>query len=74
MPRGFRKSAGFASGWLLANASSRAEADTDYVLIGRRAALSLEFDQLVTDLLTGITALTKQYDAQQQRPRAPVDA
>jgi ribonuclease P protein component len=32
---------------------------TEYVLIGRRAALTLQFDQLVTDLLTGLAALAK---------------
>jgi ribonuclease P protein component len=47
---------------------------TDYVLIGRRAALSLEFDRLMTDLLTGVAALSKRDDAQQPRPRSPADA
>jgi len=50
------------------------KACTDYVLIGRRAALSLEFDRLVTDLLTAITALSKRDEAQPQRPRKAVDA
>jgi ribonuclease P protein component len=50
------------------------DADTDYVLIGRRAALSLEFDRMVTDLLTAITALSKRDEAQPQRPRKAVDA
>jgi len=52
----------------------RGEASTDYVLVGRRAALSLEFDRLVTDLLTGMFALSKRDDPQQKRPRTPVDA
>jgi len=41
--------------------------DTDYVLVGRRAALSLEFDQLVTDLLSGIAALSRRDDATRAR-------
>jgi ribonuclease P protein component len=40
------------------------EKGADYVLVGRRAALSLEFDRLVTDLLSGITQLSRQDDAQ----------
>jgi len=43
--------------------AERSETDTDYVLIGRRAALSLEFDRLVTDLLSGITQLSRRDDA-----------
>jgi len=31
---------------------------TDYVLIGRRAALSLPFDRLITDLRSGMAALS----------------
>lgn len=41
---------------------TKAESDTDYVLVGRRAALSLEFDRLVADLLTGYSALAKRDD------------
>jgi ribonuclease P protein component len=48
--------------------AAQGEGGTDYVLVGRRAALSLEFDQLVTDLLNGITALLKRDDA--PRPRS----
>jgi ribonuclease P protein component len=32
---------------------------TDYVLIGRRAALALEFDRLIADLASGLAALSK---------------
>ena len=48
-------------------AEAGAEAGTDYVLVGRRAALSLEFDRLVADLLNGITALSKPDDAKNPR-------
>jgi ribonuclease P protein component len=44
-------------------AAGHAEPATDYVLVGRRAALTLPFDRLVTDLLSGIEALS--------RPRKP---
>jgi ribonuclease P protein component len=54
--------------------AERGEAGIDYVLIGRRAALSLEFDRLVTDLLTAIAALSRRDEAQQQRSRTAVDA
>lgn len=47
--------------------AERGEADTNYVLIGRRAALLLEFDQLVTDLLSGITQLSRRDDAPKSR-------
>jgi ribonuclease P protein component len=47
---------------------SAMESDTDYVLVGRRAALSLEFDRLVADLLTGFTALAKRED--KPKPKA----
>jgi ribonuclease P protein component len=40
---------------------------TDYVLVGRRKTLSLDFDRLVTDLLNGITALSKRGDALKPR-------
>jgi ribonuclease P protein component len=39
--------------------SSGAEPGTDYVLVGRRAALSLQFDRLVTDLMSGFAALAE---------------
>ena len=47
-------------------AGDRAESGTDYVLIGRRAALTLDFERLVTDLLSGMAALSPR-DAQQPR-------
>jgi ribonuclease P protein component len=40
------------------------EAGTDYVLIGRRAALSLEFDRLITDLESGFAALSQSAKAE----------
>jgi ribonuclease P protein component len=43
-------------------AGNEAESDVDYVLVGRRAALSLEFERLVADLLTGFTALARRDD------------
>jgi ribonuclease P protein component len=42
-----------------AAAAGRAECDTDYVLIGRRAALTLQFDRLITDLISGFAALAR---------------
>lgn len=35
-----------------------ANSGTDYVLIGRRAALTLPFDRLVADLMSGYAALS----------------
>lgn len=35
------------------------ETATDYVLVGRRAALTLQFERLVTDLETGLAALSR---------------
>ena len=40
------------------------ETATDYVLVGRRAALTLQFQRLVTDLETGLAALPR-------NPKAP---
>ena len=40
------------------------ESATDYVLVGRRAALTLQFQRLVTDLETGLAALPR-------NPKAP---
>ena len=42
-----------------AAAGSHAEAATDYVLIGRRNALALPFDRLVTDLVDGFAAVAR---------------
>jgi ribonuclease P protein component len=49
-------------------AGKQAESDMDYVLVGRRAALSLEFERLVADLLTGFTALARRDD--KPKPKA----
>lgn len=55
--------------------AERTQPNTDYVLVGRRAALSLDFDRLITDLLAGMTALSSQRDnSQQKRPRTPANA
>jgi len=39
-------------------AGGNLESATDYVLVGRRAALTLQFQRLVTDLETGLAALS----------------
>jgi ribonuclease P protein component len=39
------------------------ETATDYVLVGRRAALTLQFQRLVTDLETGLAALSQNRQA-----------
>jgi len=39
-----------------------ADKATDYVLVGRRAALTLQFERLVTDLLSGFEVLSRQGD------------
>jgi ribonuclease P protein component len=43
-------------------AESQAEKATDYVLVGKRAALTLQFERLVTDLLSGFEVLSRQGD------------
>ena len=40
-------------------AEMHAEKATDYVLVARRAALTLQFERLVTDLLSGFEALSR---------------
>jgi ribonuclease P protein component len=45
------------------SAGEVASPGTDYVLIGRRAALSLPFDRLVDDLRSGMTALSQNQTA-----------
>jgi ribonuclease P protein component len=40
-------------------AEGSAAAATDYVLVARRAALTLQFDRLVTDLVSGFEALSR---------------
>jgi ribonuclease P protein component len=39
--------------------NSGAEPGTDYVLVGRRAALTLQFERLVTDLVSGLEILSR---------------
>ncbi len=39
------------------------ETATDYVLVGRRAALTLQFQRLVTDLETGLAAISRNRQA-----------
>ena len=43
-------------------AENHAEKATDYVLVGKRAALTLQFERLVTDLLSGFEVLSRQGD------------
>jgi ribonuclease P protein component len=40
-------------------AEAHAEKATDYVLVGRRAALTLQFERLVTDLMSGFEVLSR---------------
>jgi ribonuclease P protein component len=47
----------------VAAAGGHLETATDYVLVGRHAALTLQFERLVTDLETGLTALTQHRQA-----------
>jgi ribonuclease P protein component len=54
--------------------AERGQPNTDYVLVGRRAALSLDFDRLIADLLAGMTALSQRDNSQQKRPRTPANA
>ena len=42
---------------------------TDYVLVGRRVALTLEFDRLVADLLSGLAALSERKGAEDREPK-----
>ena len=50
-------------------AESHAEAATDYVIVARRAALTLNFERLVTDLRAGFDALSRG-----KRPQTGSDA
>lgn len=43
-------------------AGGQAEKATDYVLVGKRAALTLQFERLVTDLMSGFEVLSRQGD------------
>lgn len=47
-------------------AAAGAEPDTDYVLVGRRAALTLPFERLVTDLVSGLEILSRPEKASQR--------
>jgi ribonuclease P protein component len=58
--RRLREVARFAAG---------AEKGTDYVLIGRRAALGLEFERLIADLRSGFTALSNGPEAEDKHRR-----
>jgi ribonuclease P protein component len=49
-------------------AAGHAEAGTDYVMIARRAALTLQFDRLVTDLVSGFAAVTGGGGTEDNRP------
>jgi ribonuclease P protein component len=40
-------------------AASHAEAGTDYVVVARQSALTLQFERLVTDLVAGFDALSR---------------
>ncbi|MEJ0097684.1 MAG: ribonuclease P protein component [Bauldia sp.] len=52
-------------------AETGAEAATDYVLVARRAALTLQFERLVTDLTSGFEVLSRERDKPHaDRPRA----
>jgi len=55
-------------------AEGRAEAATDYVLVGRRAALTLQFERLVTDLMSGFEALSRQDDTRAKTANGPAKA
>jgi ribonuclease P protein component len=47
-------------------ANGTAAPDTDYVLVGRRAALTLSFERLVTDLVSGLEVLSRPERAPQR--------
>jgi ribonuclease P protein component len=51
--------------------NGRVERNTDYVLVGRRAALTLQFERLVTDLVSGLEILSR---PEKSPERTPVDA
>jgi ribonuclease P protein component len=44
-----------------------ARAGTDYVIVARRAALTLHFDRLVTDLMDGFAALGRGEETENRR-------
>lgn len=47
----------------VARVGDKAEPATDYVLVGRPAALTLPFERLVTDLMTGFEILSRRKPA-----------
>jgi ribonuclease P protein component len=53
---------------LRAAAPDHAQMDTDYVVVARGAALTLQFDRLVTDLTSGFAALARGKTTE-KRPR-----
>jgi ribonuclease P protein component len=53
--------------------AAQASAGTNYVIVGRRAALTLEFDRLVADLLSGLAALSRP-SGKKRRSEKPADA
>jgi ribonuclease P protein component len=50
-------------------AGSHLETATDYVLVGRRAALTLQFQRLVTDLENGFAAISREPEARNRSAR-----
>lgn len=52
-------------------AGEKAREGTDYVIVGRRAALTLEFDRLVADLKSGLAALAETGGARKPERDAP---
>ncbi len=55
-------------------AEAGAEAATDYVLVARRAALTLQFERLVTDLTSGFEVLSRERDKPRTMPPGSADA
>ena len=67
----------FAIGGELAEArraETGAQSATDYVLVARRAALTLQFERLVTDLMTGFEILSRQSDRPKSAAAGSIDA
>ncbi len=52
--------------------AAKAMAGTNYVLVGRHAALTLEFERLIADLLSGLASLDKP-DGNKRRSEKPAD-
>jgi ribonuclease P protein component len=55
-------------------AETGAQSATDYVLVARRAALTLQFERLVTDLMTGFEILLRQSDRPKSAAAGSIDA